>query len=94
MATQKPTHTIRLGKIYVSIWANQTESKDVWYSVTVKRRFKSNGEWKDSQSFGRDDLPVVSKAVDMAYSWIWEQPEIPQRSHRQRMTSFSFAPDC
>ena len=73
MATQKPAHKVRLGKLVASIWANQTEDNEVWFSVTVERRFKSNGEWKSSASFGRDDLPVAAKAMDMAYAWIWEQ---------------------
>ena len=73
MAKQTPAHKVRLGKITASIWANQTEDNDVWYSVTVERRFKSNGDWKSSSSFGRDDLPVAAKAMDMAYAWIWEQ---------------------
>ena len=73
MAKQQPAHKVQLGKIVAAIWANETDKKEVWFSVTVGRRFKSNGEWKDTTSFGRDDLPVAAKAMDMAYAWIWEQ---------------------
>ena len=84
MATQKPAHNIRLGRIEASIWANRTENNEFWFNVTVKRRFNINGEWKDATTFGRDDLPIVSKVLDMAYSWIWEHPvSTNPNSHRQ-----------
>jgi len=73
MGQKKQTHEIPLGRIKAAIWANQTENQDVWFNVTVSRLYRDNGEWKDTSSFGRDDLPIVTKALDMAYSWIWRQ---------------------
>ena len=81
MAKQQPAHKVQLGKIVAAIWANETDKKEVWFSVTVGRRFKSNGEWKDTASFGRDDLPVAAKAMDMAYAWIWEQQPAPKTAN-------------
>jgi hypothetical protein len=34
-----------------------------------------NGEWKRSDSFGRDELLTVSRALQAAYDWIWLQPK-------------------
>ncbi len=68
---KKPAHEVRLGRIRAAIWANQTEDTDVWFNVTVRRLYKAEGEWRDADSFRRDDLPIVAKAVDMAYVWIW-----------------------
>ena len=83
---QKPTHEIRLGRIRAAIWANQTENREVWFNVTVSRLYKENDKWQDTSTFGRDDLPIVAKVVDMAYAWIWGQetpapsdPPIEQR---------------
>ena len=47
----------------------------MWFNVTMSRLFKDDGKWRDSESFRRDDLPVVAKAVDMAYEWIWNRQE-------------------
>ena len=44
-----------------------------WFNVVVTRSYKDGDEFKDSNSFGHSDLPVVSKAIDFAYEWIWEQ---------------------
>ena len=70
---QKPMHEIRLGRIRAAIWANQTSEEVVWFNVTVSRLYKEGDVWKDTSSFRRDDLPVVTKVVDLAYAWIWGQ---------------------
>lgn len=77
MAKQKPAHEIRLGKIKATIWANDT-ANGTRHNVTVSRLYKEGDEWKQSDSFGRDDLPVVAKALDMAHTWIFEQGGQPQ----------------
>ncbi len=43
------------------------------HNVTVTRLYKDGDEWKDSVSFGRDDLPLVGKVLDRCHSWIFEQ---------------------
>jgi hypothetical protein len=70
---KKPAHEVKLGRIRATVWSNQTQDADVWYNVTVTRRFKDDGGWQDAASFRRDDLPIVAKAADMAYDWIWKQ---------------------
>ena len=67
-----PVHQIRLGRIRAAIWENETQNGK-WYNVTVTRIFKDGEEWRDSSSFGRDDLPLVAKVVDRCHSWIFEQ---------------------
>jgi hypothetical protein len=75
---QKPSHEIRLGRIRAAIWANENgQTNDVWFNVTVSRLYKDGDSWKDSSSFRRDDLPVVSKVADMAYAWIWGRHVAP-----------------
>jgi hypothetical protein len=69
----KPVHEIRLGRIRAAIWANRGESHAPWFNITISRLYKDGEQWKDSTSFGRDDLPLVAKAADMAYAWIWSQ---------------------
>lgn len=77
MAKQKPAHEIRLGKIKATIWANDT-ANGTRHNVTVSRLYKEGDDWKQSDSFGRDDLPVVAKVLDMAHTWIFEQASQPQ----------------
>lgn len=74
MEKNEPIHEIKLGRIRAAIWENQTADKnDVWYNVVPSRLYKDGDKWRDTTSFRRDDLPIVAKALDMAYSWIWHR---------------------
>lgn len=64
----QPAHTIRLGYIKATIWRN-----DDFFNVTITRSYKDNNEWKDGDSFGSGDLPVVAKVADEATNWILAQ---------------------
>ena len=71
--SQGPIHEIKLGRIRATIWGNRTNRQTLWYSVTVSRKYRDGEQWKETTSFGRDDLPLLSKAVELAYGWIWKQ---------------------
>jgi hypothetical protein len=70
--TNKPVHEVRLGRIKAAVWANTGES-GVWYSVVISRLYKEGDAWKRSESFSRDDLPLVMKVADQVHTWIYEQ---------------------
>ena len=70
----KPVHEIRLGRIRAAIWLNETENGPR-YNVQITRLYKDqHDKWKDSTSFGREDLPLVMKVADQAMVWIYENP--------------------
>jgi len=70
----KPVHEIRLGRIRAAVWLNETENGPR-YNVQLSRLYKDkNDKWKDSTSFGREDLPLVGKVADLAMVWIYEHP--------------------
>jgi hypothetical protein len=79
----KPVHEILLGRIRAAIWANHTDAHGIWFNVTVTRRYKEGDRWQDTTSFGRDDLPLVAKAADMAFAWILNQPTTTHASEPQ-----------
>ena len=37
------------------------------------RHHRDGNQWKDSASFGRDDLPQAIKVADKAHDWIFNQ---------------------
>ncbi len=69
---QRPVHEIRMGRIRAAIWENETQN-GTRHNVTLTRLYKDGEQWKDSASFGRDDLPLVSKVSELAHSWIYFQ---------------------
>ncbi len=77
----RPVHQIRLGIVKAAIWANPTHRNTVMYTVTLQRIYKTGGLWKRSETFRRDDLLTVAKALDLAHSWIHrEQANAASRS--------------
>jgi hypothetical protein len=78
----KPIHEFRFGRIKTTIWANHSASGEVWFNVQFGRLYLESGEWRESTSFGRDELPLVSKAADMAFAWIWSQSALANYQHR------------
>lgn len=72
MEKQKPAYVIRFGRIKATVWAHGSPN-GLWYSVQACRVYKEGDQWKQSDSFGRDDLPLVCKALDQAHTWIYQQ---------------------
>ena len=66
----KPVKTIRLGAIEASIWENPGTDGRPNHSVTFKRSYKDGEDWKDSDSYWADHLPLLAKAADMAHTAI------------------------
>ena len=71
-AKNRPVHEVRFGRIRAAIWQNETENGPR-HNVTITRLYKDGNDWKDSTSFGCDDLPLVAKVCDQAHTWIFEQ---------------------
>lgn len=67
-----PVHEIRRGRIKAAVWENSTDN-GVRHNVTITRIYKDGDKWKDSPSFGREDLPLVIKVADLAHEWIYTQ---------------------
>lgn len=68
--TRRPVHEVRMGRIKAAIWENKTE-QGMRHNVSITRIYKDGNTWKDSTSFGRDDLPLVTKIADVAHMWIY-----------------------
>jgi len=68
-----PVKTFRLGRIKAAVWENETDQKK-FFNVTFARTYMDEARnFHDTDSFGRDDLPLVAKLADQAHSFIFEQ---------------------
>ncbi len=69
----RPVHVVRLRNVRAAIWANDTET-GLRYNATVSRLYKDDDQqWRTSESFGRDDLLLLAKVLDLAHTWVSEQ---------------------
>lgn len=82
MDRPQPAHTIRFGRVKATIWANESLN-GTWHSVQVCRLYKDADEWKQSDSFGRDDIPLVCKVLDLAHTWICQESMSGQNQAKQ-----------
>ena len=76
MATQPsnpPETTFRIGLVSASVFVNEIETdggpKKV-RNVNLQRRYKDNGDWKSSTSFGLSDLPLATRVLQLAQEHI------------------------
>lgn len=74
----RPVHEVRFGRIRATIWRKPVDGV-TFHNVTFSRLYKDEEDaWKDTASFGRDDLPLLAKVADLAHTWIYERgPEPP-----------------
>ena len=79
MANSKPVSEVRIGRVKAAIWPNGTDGR-TRHNVTFSRLYKDGDEWKNTQSFSRNDLLLLAKVADQAHSRIFElqQAEEPQ----------------
>lgn len=69
----KPVRTFRLGRIKAAVWENEADQKK-FFNVTFARTYMDDARnFHDTDSFGRDDLPLVTKLADQAHTFIFEQ---------------------
>lgn len=70
-AAKLPVKTLRLGRIKAAIWENEADQKK-YYNVTFARTYLDDAKaYHDTDSFGRDDLPLVAKLADQAHTFIF-----------------------
>lgn len=68
---QQPVEEVRIGHIKAAIWRNENE-RGVFFNATFARLYKDGERWKETQSFGRDDLLLLAKVADRVHSTIYE----------------------
>ncbi|MGD0461656.1 MAG: hypothetical protein ABSB74_04125 [Tepidisphaeraceae bacterium] len=74
-AAKRPVHTIRYGAIRAAIWRNVVDSGNTsrpMYNVTFSRCYKDGERWRNTTTFGVDDLLVVAKVANEIHTYIYQ----------------------
>ncbi len=71
---QRPAHEIRYGRIKATIWQNDSD-QGTFYGVQFCRLYKTGDDWRTTDSFNRDDLPLLSRVADKAFDWMYASAE-------------------
>jgi hypothetical protein len=83
--SNRPVHVVRYGAIKAAVWLNQTASGPM-HNVTLSRTYKDGDDWKESGSFGADDLLPASKALSEAHTWIFAERDRARDSQDQTVS--------
>ena len=76
----QPLKQFKSGALGVSVW-QRWHNDEVFYNATTSRAFldkkdtseSAEGTWKYTDSFGRDDLPILAALLNQAFSFIVAQ---------------------
>jgi hypothetical protein len=73
-----PVKTLRLGRIKAAVWENSADQR-IFCNVTFTRTYMDEEKkFHDSDSFGRDDLLLLSKLADQAHTYICDRLAPPR----------------
>lgn len=79
MATQQPIERFRAGQISCALWENEItvsgQQKTILKASVTRRYQDRNGEWKSSQSFSRNEIPLAIYCLQKAFASIIEKPK-------------------
>jgi hypothetical protein len=67
--------------VRAAVWLNSSATS-TWHSVTFGRLYKHTDDlWKTTDSFSRDDLPLVEKVSDLNHRWIYANGKQERVNH-------------
>lgn len=66
----RPVHQVRIGRIKAAVFDNGDNAPR---KVLFSALYKDGDEWRGSQSFTREDLPLLIKVADQVHSYLYEQ---------------------
>jgi len=84
MQAQKPVAKFRAGQVTCALWENEITVSGKPQKVlkaTIDRRFKDrDGNWKSSNSYGRNELPLAIWVLYKAFETMIEKAGDEDRS--------------
>ena len=77
MAGQKPLAKIRAGSVFCALWENEIKvngNPKTVLKASIQRRYKdSEGNWKSSTSFSRNEIPLAIFCLARAFDKIIQE---------------------
>jgi hypothetical protein len=64
-----PVFTVRHRALKAVVWRNETENGPM-FNTTLTRSYKDGETWKESSSFGFDDVLIVAELLRTCYGFI------------------------
>ena len=79
-----PLKKFRAGQVSCALWENEAKVNGrsvTMLKATVERRYKDkDGNWKSSNSFGRNEIPLAVYSLQKAFEAIVEEQNVQPES--------------
>ena len=62
----KPDAEFRLGRVKVVLQKKEGEGEAA-YMIEFRRLYKENGQWRTTDSFSKEDMPLIETLADWAF---------------------------
>lgn len=90
MVGQKPVAKFAAGQVSAAVWENEVTTRGgktvTMLKATVERRFKDkDGQWKSSNSFSRNEIPLVIYCLQKSLEHIIESRKGEEDSVEEEM---------
>ena len=76
-----PVFTVRHRALKAAVWKNETENGPM-FNTTISRSYKDGETWKESGSFGFDDVLIVGELLRTCHGFICR--ELAKQSEEAR----------
>lgn len=75
--SNKPIQVLRRRGVKVSIFENRS-GETVFHKISLQKIYREDGgEWKTTNSLGRDDLPIAQILIGRAWEFILDKEAEP-----------------
>lgn len=71
--SNKPVQVFRLKSVKVAVFENRSTDGAPFFKTSLQRIYRDGEEWKTTQSFSREDLPVARLLLQRAWEFILER---------------------
>ena len=69
LSRNAPVFTCRHRALKAAVWKNETETGPM-YNTTLTRSYKDGEQWRESGSFGYDDVLIVAELLRTCHGFI------------------------
>ncbi|GEM_PF-1244153 len=67
-----PVYSVRHRALKAAVWRNET-ANGPFFNTTVTRSYKDGDAWKESSSFGFDDLLIVAELLRLCWTFVSDE---------------------
>ena len=68
--TGQPEKRFNVGLVKATVWKNTSKTGDEFKTVSLNRSYQKDGEWKNTNSFGVNDIDKAIQVLEQARDYV------------------------